>query len=339
MRRGRVRAGMLAIGMLALVAVGCSSDDEAADTADVAEDAMAETEAAGDAGGVADDAAAGERGEAAEEPAPAVAVGGDTAGRDVIREASLTLASDDPASTVDAIGRAAEQAGGFVSGTDLHRDAGVLSGTVTVRVPADALAGTLDRIEDAGDELRSRQLSSRDVTGEVADVAAQLRNLRALEAELVALLAEARADGGTEAVLTVFDRVRGVRDEIERLEGRQASLADLVALATVTVRVEPTEALLASTRVVQETAPSPWDPGQQLQLAWDSTISGLRTAVDVLIVLVVTVLPLALLWGLPVVGAIVLVRRWRVWGGPSRPPAPSPAGAGSLPSPPESDRD
>lgn len=306
MRRGRVRAGLVAIGLLGLVAAGCTGggDDDA--------DTVAGDDAGGEAGGAGDDGGdrgSGDTGGAAE--APVVAVGGDTAGRDVIREASLTVASDDPGATVDAIGRAAEQAGGFVSGTDLHRDRGVLRGTVTVRVPADALAGTLDRIVDAGDELRSRQLSSRDVTGEVTDVEAQLRNLRALEAELVALLTEARADGGTEAVLTVFDRVRGVREEIERLDGRRASLADLVALATVTVRVEPTEALLASARVEQETAPSPWSPGQELQLAWDHTVAGLRTAADVLIVLVVTVLPLVLLWGLPVVAAVALARRWR----------------------------
>lgn len=333
MRRGRVRAGLVAIGLLGLVAAGCTGggDDDA--------DTVAGDDAGGEAGGAGDDGGdrgSGDTGGAAE--APVVAVGGDTAGRDVIREASLTLASDDPAATVDAIGRAAEQAGGFVSGTDLHREDGLLTGTITVRVPADALSGTLDRIQDAGDELRSRQLSSRDVTGEVADVAAQLRNLRALEAELVALLTDARADGGTEAVLTVFDRVRGVRQEIEQLAGRQASLADLVALATITARVVPTEALLAATRLEQETAPSPWNPGHQLRLAWDGTVGGLQSAVDVAIVVLVTVLPLALLWGLPVLGLVLLARRLRGRGfGMS--PAPSPAAPGSLPSASETDRD
>lgn len=335
--RGTARGtgrGVVALALLlGLVVAGCSGDDsgDSGETPvglEAGDDAAAEEPAVGE--GEGDDGGA--------EPAPAVAVGGDTAGRDVIREASLTLASDDPAATADAIGQAAENAGGFVSGTDLHREDGLLTGTITVRVPADALSGTLDRIQDAGDELRSRQLSSRDVTGEVADVAAQLRNLRALEAELVALLTDARADGGTEAVLTVFDRVRGVRQEIEQLAGRQASLADLVALATITARVVPTEALLAATRLEQETAPSPWNPGHQLRLAWDGTVGGLQSAVDVAIVVLVTVLPLALLWGLPVLGLVLLARRLRGRGfGMS--PAPSPAAPGSLPSASETDRD
>ncbi len=309
------RVAVLLVG-LALVA-GCSGGDDAADTTDAG--AVEETRAAddgGDTGAVGEvGASGGESGDddagTSDGAAPGVAVGGGTAGRDVIREAHLTLASDDPAATVDAIGQAAERAGGFVSDTDLHRDDGILAGTVTVRVPADQLPDTLGRIEQAGAELRSRELSSQDVTGEVDDVEAQLRNLRALETELVALLAEARAEGGTEAVLTVFDRVRGVRDEIERLDGRRATLADLVSLATVTVRVEPTEALLADTARERDPEPAPWQPGRQVELAWDGTVGALRATADVVVVLGVTVLPLLLLWGLPVLALVALVRRYR----------------------------
>lgn len=329
---GRRRTATVALAALAVVGVaGCSGGDDAGDTAVDAADAddggmaeeaatAAETEAAsgdrdGGIGDVGDDAAG----------TPQVVVGGDTAGRDVIREAHLVLASDEPAATVDAIGRAAERAGGFVSDTDLHRRDGVLAGTVTVRVPATELAGTLGRIEEAGAELRSRELSSRDVTTEVSDVAAQLRNLRALEAELVELLGEARAETGTDGVLTVFDRVRSVRDEIERLEGRRTTLADLVALATITVRVEPTEALLAATAQERGPEPAPWQPGQRVQAAWTTTVAALQATVDVAAVLVLTVLPLLLLWSLPVYGAIRLARWWRTT-------RPVPTTAGSVPS-------
>ena len=346
--RGRVALGAL-VALTTILLAGCSGSDDAADGGDAAQVATgAETEAAaedaggaiGDEAGTADDGAGGE---AAPGPAPAVAVGGDTAGRDVIREAALTLASDDPDTTVDAIGRAAEQAGGFVAGTDLRREDGILRGTVTVRVPADSLAGALGRIEAAGDELRSRELSSRDVTGEVADVAAQLRNLRAVEEQLLAVLGEARANGGTEDVLTVFDRIREVRDEIERLDGRRARLADLVALATVTVRVVPTAELLASTQVQPDPDDAPWSPGRELAGAWDTTVDGARTAVDVAIVLVVTVLPMVLLWGLPIALLVAVARRWRRDGAPwaPRPSAatPAPAPAASVPSDPDRDRD
>lgn len=197
---------------------------------------------------------------------------------------------------------------------------------MTVRVPSTELSGTLARIEAAGAELQARQLSGRDVTTEVADVAAQLHNLRAVEAELLELLSEARAQGGTEDVLTVFDRVREVREEIERLDGRRSTLADLVSLATVTVRVVPTPALLAATADERDPEPSPWDPARQLRLAWDGTVTGARAAVDVAIVVLVTVLPLALLWGLPVLAVGLLARRWR-----HRRAGPSPRTSASPP--------
>lgn len=343
------RRGVVALAaLLALVVVGCSGGDDAGETSDdrgIATegqtDAAGQDVAGGDIGG--EDVAGGAAEGDAAPGAPAVAVGGDTAGRDVIREAALTLASDDPDATVDGIGRAAEQAGGFVAGTDLRREDGVLRGTVTVRVPADGLAGALGRIEAAGDELRSRELSSRDVTGEVADVAAQLRTLRAVEEQLLAVLAEARENGGTEDVLTVFDRMRDVRTEIERLEGRRARLADLVALATVTVRVVPSAELLAATQVQPDPAAAPWDPGRQLAGAWDATVDGMQAAVDVAIVLVVTVLPLVVLWGLPVALVVAVVRRWRRDGAPWSPRAaaavPTPTTGPSVPSAPDRDRD
>lgn len=347
---GTGRTGRAALALVAAVAVlaGCSGADDAGDEAVVetgVEDTATqeETEAAGGdtAAGEADDGGEAAPGDAGEPPA--VAVGGDTAGRDVIREATLTLTTDDPDATVDAIGRAAEAAGGFVAGTDLHREGGVLSGTITVRVPAEQLSGTLGRIEDAGTEVQSRQLSSQDVTGEVSDVSAQLRNLRAVETELLGLLAEAREQGGTDDVLTVFDRMRGVREEIERLEGRRATLDDLVALATVTVDVVPTPDLLAATAQQRDPEPGPWDPGRQVRRAWDATVGALRATVDVLVVLVVTVLPVLLVWGLPVVVAVWLVRRWRRRGTPppptSPPAAPSRSPAGSVPSRSDADGD
>lgn len=341
----RRRGGVALVALTVLLVAGCSGGDDAAqtDAGEAATDMETDAAAEGDGAGGAEPSAGGDVAQGEDAEAPAVAVGGVTAGRDVIREAALTLASDDPAATVDGIGRAAEQAGGFVAGTDLHREDGILRGTVTVRVPTDELAGTLGRIEAAGDELRSRELSSRDVTGEVADVAAQLRNLRAVEEQLLAVLAEARAKGGTEDVLTVFDRMRDVRDEIERLEGRRARLADLVALATVTVRVVPTAELLAATQVQPDPDDAPWSPGRQLASAWDATVDGAQVAVDLAIVLLVTVLPLVLLWGLPVALLVVVARRWRRDGPPwtARPAAatPAPAPGRSVPSDADRERD
>lgn len=265
-------------------------------------------------------------------------------GQHIIREVSVRLASDEPEATVEAIHRAATAAGGFVASEDLHRQDGVLSGTVVVRVPTTELPAALTQIEASGTELVDRQRSSQDVTLEVTDVTSQLRNLRALETELLDLLSDARESGDTGQVLTVFDRVRSVRDEIERLDGRRTTLADRVALATITVHVEPTGDLLAATASERDPRPGPWDPRRRAALAWRATVGGLQTLADVLIVVVITLLPLVLLWTLPIGALVLLARRWRRRRptSPTAPPAPppaQPARTGSVPSATDVDED
>lgn len=323
-RLGRwVAVGLLATTMLA----ACTGAEDAGTTEAAAPEATGEIgEEAADgnrAGEAGEDTAAADRDDADgggpdTEGDTTVAVGGETGGRDVIRRAEVALASDDPEQTVDAIAAAAERAGGFVSGTDLRREGGVLAGTVTVRVPAEELGATLGRIEAAGAEVRSRSISSEDVTGELTDIEAQLRNLRALETQLVDLLADARETGETQQVLGVFERIREVRDEIERLEGRQARLDDLVALATVTVDVEPTPELLARTAPQRDPEPEPWSIGRQVEVAWDTTLGALRALAQGGIVLGVTVLPVLLVVVLPFAAVALAVRAaWRRRGGRS----------------------
>lgn len=326
---GRGLRRWAAVGLLApVVLAGCSGGGE---TDQVARDvARGEDRAGAPAPDTGDGMAADEAteaaggGEAEDDGDTTITVGAETAGRDVIRRADLTLASDDPERTVDDIGAAADAAGGFVSGTELYREGGVLAGSVTVRVPASELDATLTRIEAAGTEVRSRTLSSEDVTDKLTDIEAQLRNLRALETQLLELLADARDSGDTEEVLNVFDRIRQTRDEIERLEGRQQNLEELVALATITVRIEPTATLLAQTAPERDPEPGPWSPARQVEVAWDTTVRALQSVVDVGIVVAVTVLPVVLVVLLPAAVLLLLLRavRRRRTGGTGGPTPP-----------------
>ncbi len=318
--QGTTRRRWVAAALLAAVVMAACSGSDTAEQAGTGEQ-MATGSAADGAGAQGDAGAAqpepgaeGGAGGAATEADgddASVQVGGETAGRQVIRRATVRLSSDDPEATVDAIGRAAVDAGGFVAGTDLHREGGLLRGSVTLRVPADTLSDTLTAIEASGTEVLQRQLSSEDVTTEVSDVAAQLRNLRALETELLELLADARDTGDTEQVLAVFDRIRQTRDEIERLEGRQQTLADLVALATVTVHLEPTPELRAQTAPERDPEPEPWSPARQVQLAWQATVTAFRAMANIVIVGVVTVLPVLAAWLVPIALVVLGWQRWR----------------------------
>lgn len=232
------------------------------------------------------------------------------AGRQVIHRAHLTLESDDPEATAAAARRAAEQAGGFVSGANLSRVDGALQGSMTLRVPAGDLQATLDRLRglEGVVTVTDERLDSEDVTGQITDVESQLRNLRAVESELRALLAEIReSSSSADQVLSVFSRIREVRAEIERLEGRRTNLADLVELATVNLQITP-----APTAVPAPESPDPWLAERVVSDALNATVTAFQGLATAGIWLGLTALPIAAVTLGPVAAGVWALRRRRV---------------------------
>ena len=301
----RKRLLVIVLGF-ALLATACSSDGDAEQAvSDTGHAAPEEVEAdGGDA-----DAGAGEMArdtagnDDSAEPLSVAA----PLGRKVIHRAHLTIEVDHPAEVVDDITTLTERAGGFVAGTDLQRTGrdDELRGTMTIRVPTGRLSTTLQELKGLAVRVPAQSLDTQDVTEEHADITAQLRNLRALETELVTLLSDIRErSNSADEILVVFERIRQVRDEIERLEGRQQVLDDLVALATVQVTIEPTPTAIAVTD-------EGWRPGDTVAAALRTTVGALQSIADAAIWLAVTALPIALIVLLPVVGVAYGVRRWR----------------------------
>lgn len=326
---GRWWAAVGLLLALVLAISACSGDDsgDEAGDASAAQTAGAGYETAADAlaldseeaAGEGDGAAGGDAGRGGGDSAAEEISFGATLGRKVIHNARLTLEVDDPEEVVDRITAITERAGGFVAGADLQRSGedGRLRGTLTLRIPTGRLTSALADFRDLAERIPEQRLDTEDVTGEYADIQAQLRNLRALEVELVALLEDIRTrSGSADEVLVVFERVRQVRGEIERLQGRQQVLDDLVALATVVVDVEPTPLAVAE-------APSKgWRPGETVAAAARTTLSAFQELTEAAIWVAVTGIPVALLVLLPVITVAYGVRRWR------RQDRPVPGGTG-----------
>jgi SepF-like predicted cell division protein (DUF552 family) len=232
----------------------------------------ADTDTAGDAPAVGEDGA----------PRPTAV----TLGRRVVRTATLELESADPNRLVQELTSAVSAAGGFVATSDLRRDEqGVVRGTVTVRVPSEELDATLDDLEELADNAPVRRIDERDVTVESADVEAQLDNLTAYETELRALLADVReTTTRPEDLLTVFERIRQVRAEIDQLQGRLAVLSDQVSLATITVTITPTST------AVPVTDPT-WEPASTAREALTAAARALSGIADAAIWIALAVLP------------------------------------------------
>lgn len=313
--RRRVARAIGAVIAASLLATACAGSSDSADEPAAEErggfDAV-------DAGGSAADGVATEAGDRAGRDGEQAAEDGGEAGGDgevlrvgaplgrkVIFTARLALQADDTTAAVEDIRRVVERVGGFVAAADLHRtDDDHVAGTLTLRVPTGQLDSTLAAVRQVADRVTDESIDSDDVTEEHSDLEAQLRNLRALEVELLSLLAEVREKSDSaEQVLAVFERIRQVRGEIERLEGRRQVLDDLVALATIEVALEPTPA-------AAPLAADEWRPGDVARAALRSTVGALRVVADVAIWLALTALPVLLVvLGVPLAVAYGLRRR------------------------------
>lgn len=203
----------------------------------------------------------------------------------LIRDAEVRAVVDDLDRAVADLTALARRLGGFVAGAELLED----GGRFVIRVPSGDLEAALAAIGDIAREVPETRISVQDVGGEHADLEARLRNLRAFERELLSLLADVRQqDGGADELLAVFERIRGVREEIERIEARLDTLDDRVALSTVTVQLD-VPAVVASANE----PPPAWHPGEVAAAAGRTTLRALQTLVTAVIWIGVVAVPVA----------------------------------------------
>jgi len=154
--------------------------------------------------------------------------------RSIIRTATLQVRADDVPAAAREARRLTAAAGGLVAGEQTLTepdDPGRASSMLTLRVPADRLAGLLDGLSDLGTVLAQDQTAT-DVTEQVVDVESRLKTQRASVERVRALLARAKTIG--EIVQVEAELTRREAD-LEALQAQAKQLADQTALATVTL--------------------------------------------------------------------------------------------------------
>lgn len=223
--------------------------------------------------------------------------------RMIIQHAEISMVVKDTETAATAIRNQAAAGGGYVSSSNLFRDGEQLRGTLTVRVPAQALPTFLDQIKSMAVRVVRDNLSGEDVTQEYTDLGSRQRNLEATETELLALLTEVRQKPNAKPsdILEVYDKITQIRGEIEQIKGRMQYLSNLTALATIQIELIP-DAL--SKPVVEEG----WQPLATLRDAAARLVKTLQGLVEALIWLVIYVLPVLILIALPFVLLILLIR-------------------------------
>lgn len=106
--------------------------------------------------------------------------------------------------------------------------------SMQIRVPQDKLETTLDALAKLG-TVQRRNLSAEDVTTQLVDVQARLRNLRQTESSLLQIM---KRSGSVGDVLKVSQELSKVRESIEQIDAQLKSLTNRVAYSTITLQLE-----------------------------------------------------------------------------------------------------
>ena len=165
--------------------------------------------------------------------------------RMVIKDASLSIVVEEPGATMDQISALAEQLGGYVVSSNLYRiqlDSGleIPQASITIRVPAESLDEALEEIKSGAGEILREVVSGQDVTQEYTDLGSRLKNLERAEEQLVEIL---EASYSTDDVLSVYNRLVEIREQIEMTKGQMQYYEQSAALSSISVDIQANEAV------------------------------------------------------------------------------------------------
>jgi hypothetical protein len=232
----------------------------------------------------------------------------------IVYTGSLELVVDDLQAALAKAKAAVLATGGYIGASQEANDGDRSLATITYRIPATRWDGAISDLRGLATKVVSEQTQATEVGGQIVDLEARIRNLRASEASLQEI---AKGTGKVTDLLEVEAQLTQVRGEIEQLEGQRAQLEDQVAYGTLvtTFGLEVVQ--------VQQQAQG-WDPKTDVDGAFATLIAAGQTIVSGLIWFAIVWLPV-----LAVLLAVVLVGRWvyrryapRASGGPGSGPIP-----------------
>jgi hypothetical protein len=219
--------------------------------------------------------------------------------RIVIKNASLEIVVADPAKAMSSISQMAESMGGFVVTSNLMKltsgsGAEVPEANITVRVPAEKLTSAMDQIKalvmDPESDIRSENVTGQDVTKEYTDLQSRLTNLENARDQLQTILDEAHK---TEDVLSVYNQLTSVTEQIEVLKGQIRYYDESSQLSAISVQI-------VSKASVQPISVAGWEPKGVAREAVQSLVDALQFLANAAIWGVIFCLPIGILIAIPV---------------------------------------
>ncbi|MBD0267703.1 MAG: DUF4349 domain-containing protein [Cyanobacteria bacterium Co-bin8] len=192
--------------------------------------------------------------------APAVAL--PQASPQLVKQAKLTLILDDVDEGTAAATQIAQQLQGDILTLEDWQPQQLTAPrqvNLTLRLPQQNLEAALDQIRQLGD-IQQQSVTAEDVSDQLVDLSARLRNLRQSEAALLKIMDRS---GKIPEVLEVSRELSTVRESIERLAAQQQQLNQQVTYSTITLTLTSAIATTPNPRPLGETVSTSWQAATQ----------------------------------------------------------------------------
>lgn len=204
----------------------------------------------------------------------------------VIKNGSISLKVNKVDAAYEKISKIASDNGGEIFSSSFYQSGSgdTRNGHVIVRVPVANFEKAFLEIKKTAALVVSESTSGQDITEEYADFQAQLKNKQAEEQQFLQIMSQAQK---IQDILDVTRELSRVRGEIEQLQGRIKYLSSQADSANIFV------SLSEDANVVIDKS---WRPFQEVKDAAKNLIKRFQGFINFVIVLVITVIPIAALY-------------------------------------------
>jgi hypothetical protein len=225
----------------------------------------------------------------------------------IIRTGTITLEVTDVPSALVTARDGIRAMGGYIGASQTENIEDKPYATITYRIPADRWEDALDllrKLNGLTSKVVTESTEAVEVTGQVIDLEARIRNLRASETALqqIQIKVTRIAD-----VLEVEQQLTNVRGQIEQLSAALADLEDRAGFATLT-------ATFSVPVVATELAAEGFEPAKVVDEATASLVNILQALTTAGIWFAIVWLPLLLVLGVLVAIGVWIGRRFGLIG-------------------------
>ena len=219
----------------------------------------------------------------------------------IIKTGEMTLQVSGIDAAITAATQQIDALGGYASASERSGDGEDAYASITFRIPATRWEEALSGLRRLAEKVLEERTGTQDVTDQVVDLGARIRNLQATEQALQAIMAQATE---IKDVLAVQAELTATRGEIERLTAEKGNLEARAAFSTLTLAFA-----LKPNPILAET--KGFDPATEVDQASASLVGVLQALATAGIWFAIVWVPVLVVVAIAVVVGLAVLRRIR----------------------------